>query len=119
MKRAQVLLKSDKSLGKGLEDEEIAKILNISMPTVYQTRRSFHKDRLKGLKQKKGAGRPRMIDGEIEAHMIAIACSPPPEGRFRWTLQLIANKVVILTDLDSISHQTVKNTLKKANLNLG
>lgn len=119
LKRAQILLKSDKALGEGLEDEEIGKILDVSMATVYRTRRRFHKERLKGLKQKKGAGRPRMIDGDIEAHMIAIACSPPPEGRVRWTLQLIANKVVVLTDLDSISHQTVKNTLKKTNLNLG
>jgi transposase len=119
MKRAQILLACDKSFGEGLEDEEVAKILNTSKPTVYRTRRSFHKTRLEGLKQQKGAGRPRIVDGDVEAHIIAVACSPPPEGRVRWTLHLIANKVVYLTDLDSVSHQTVKNTLKKMNLSLG
>lgn len=119
LKRAQIILKCDRTFGEGLGDEEVARMLDVSKPTVFRARRSFLKDRLTGLKQKKGAGRPKIIDGDIEAHMIAIACSSPPDGRVRWTLQLIANKVVLHTDLDSISHQTVKNVLKKTNLNRG
>lgn len=119
MKRIQVILKSDKSIGNGLEDKEIAKALGIGESTVFRARKSFYNDRLKGIGQKKGAGRPRIIDGDIEAHMIAIACSPAPEGHVRWTLRLIADKVVTLTEFDSLSHQTVYRTLKKMNLNLG
>jgi transposase len=118
MKRAQAILKSDKN-GEGLEDEEIAKALGIGASTVFRVRKSFCKDRLNGIVQKKGAGRPSIIDGDFEAHLIAIACSPAPEGHVRWTLRLIADKVVTLTEFDSLSHQTVYRTLKKMNLSLG
>lgn len=119
MKKAQALLKSDKSFGKSLEDEEIAIALGIGASTVTRVRKNFFYNRLKALGQKKGAGRPRIIDGDVEAHMIAIACSPAPKGYVRWTLRLIADKVVTLTEFDSLSHQTVYRTLKKMNLNLG
>lgn len=119
MKRAQAILKSDKGTGEGLEDEEIAKALGIGASTVFRARKSFYKDRLIGIGQKKGAGRPRVIDGDMEAYMIATACSPAPEGHVRWTLRLIADKVVTLTEFDSLSHQTVYRTLKKMNLSLG
>lgn len=119
MKKAQILLKCDKTFGEDLKDKDIVRLLNTSIASIYRTRLNFYQHRLNSLKHKKGAGRPRLVDGDIEAHVIAIACSPPPDGHVRWTLHMIADKVVVLTGLDSISHQTVKNTLKKMNLNRG
>jgi hypothetical protein len=73
---------------------------------------------LKVIKEKDRSGRPRTIHGEIEAHIVATACSSPPEGRVRWTLHLIADKVVALTE-EPCSHMAVARTLKKMNLSLG
>jgi hypothetical protein len=61
----------------------------------------------------------KKADGDFEAHLIALSCSKPPEGFARWTLRLLADKVVELDYIDSISHETVRRVLKKANLNLG
>lgn len=119
MKRVQAVLKSDKNFGEGLEDVEVANALGIGLSTVFRARKNFSKDRLKSLEHRKGAGRPRTVDGDLEAHMIAIACSPVPKGNVRWTLRLIADKVVTLSQFKSVSHQTVYRTLKKMNLNLG
>ena len=71
------------------------------------------------IRDKERSGRPRIIDGDVEAHVIAIACSKPPAGRERWTMQLIANRVVQLTDLESCSEFAVRQILKKTNLSLG
>jgi len=119
VKRAHILLLADRSLGDHKLDREIASFMDVSLITVWNTRNKYCMNGLKGIEHGKGAGRPRTIDGEVEAHMIAVACSEPPEGHVRWTLQLIANRVVALTELDSLSNQSVHRTLKKMNLNLG
>lgn len=118
VKRAQILLSADKATdGKG--DQEIAKDLHCSRCTVTKLRERFAKERLEVLHDKKRSGRPKIIDGDIEAHVIAIVCSTPPAGRQRWTMQLIADRVVQLTDLESCSEFAVRQILKKTSSSLG
>jgi transposase len=119
VKRALILLKADKSQGLPKEEEQIAREVGCSISTVRNIKLRFaKKERLEAVKDKKRSGRPKIIDGELEAHIIATACSSPPEGRVRWTLRLIADKVVVLSG-EQCSHTTVANTLKKMNLSLG
>ena len=120
VKRALILLKADKGLGLAMEEEEIAREVGCSISTVRNIKLRFAKnERLQVVKDRARSGRPKIIDGELEARIIATACSSPPEGRVRWTLRLIADKVVALTEEGSCSHTTVANALKKMNLNLG
>lgn len=125
IKRAQVLLLANvnkilKQGEKPLNDDEIAERAKCSKSTVGNIRKRFQIERLKVLDEKSRCGRPKIVDGEIEAQMIAIACSEAPEGRERWTLRLIADKMVELIDeLDDISYTTIGKALKKTNLNLG
>lgn len=71
------------------------------------------------LKQRPGGGRKRQIQGEQEAHLIALRCSKPPQGQARWTLRLLADQMVALDYVESMSHETVRQTLKKTNCNPG
>lgn len=120
VKRALILLKADKSQGSPIKEEQIAREVGCSISTVRNIKLRFaKKERLEAIKDKSRTGRPKIIDGELEAHIIATACSSPPEGRVRWTLRLIADRVVALTEGGSCSHMTVANTLKKTNLSLG
>lgn len=120
VKRAQILLKADKSENYALEDKQICHEVGCSLSTVHNTKLRFAKgERLKALEEKPRSGRPKQIDGEVEAYIIATACSSPPEGRVRWTLHLIADKVIALTETGSCSHTSVARTLKKTNLSLG
>jgi transposase len=119
VKKALILLKADISQGCSISEEQIAKEVGCCLSTVKNTKLQFAKgDRLKVIEEKERSGRPRAIHGEIEAHIIATACSSPPEGRVRWTLHLIADKVVALTE-EPCSHMAVARTLKKTNLSLG
>jgi Homeodomain-like domain len=61
----------------------------------------------------------RKLDGKAEAHLVALACGTPPEGRSRWTLRLLSDEMVVLEHVESLSHETVRRALKKTNLNLG
>lgn len=118
IKRAQILLMADKN-NNAKEDHEIANELHCSQYTVTKLRERFVKARLGVIHDKERSGRPRIIDGDIEAHVVAVACSKPPEGRQSWTMQLIADRVVTLTDLESCSEFAVRQVLKKTNLSLG
>jgi transposase len=119
VKKALILLKADNSQGKELSEEQIAREVGCCISTVRNTKLQFAKgDRIKVIGEKSRSGRPKTIHGEIEAHIIATACSSPPEGRVRWTLHLIADKVVALTE-EPCSHTSVAKTLKKMNLSLG
>jgi hypothetical protein len=62
---------------------------------------------------------PHKIDGEVEAHLVALVCSPPPPGRVRWSLRLLSDRLVELVDLESVSYETVRRALKKTNLSRG
>lgn len=103
------------------KNEEIARVLNTSMRKIDRVKKRFVVDGLDvALHGKKGSRvYAKKADGDFEAHLVALSCSEPPEGFSRWTLRLLAEKVVELDYIDSISHETVRRVLKKTNLNLG
>lgn len=109
---AHALLKADN----GWKDEKIAEAFDISLPTVQRIRQRFVEE---GMDVALGAHshKPRpylqKLDGKQEAKLIALACSKTPEGRKRWTLRLLANKMVELQIVEEISYQTVRRVLKK------
>lgn len=113
---ARILLKADTSAaGPGWSDEQIGEALEISVSTVARVRKRSVEQGLAGVLDRGVVRRPsrRRLDGEQEARLLAVACSPPPEGRVRWTLRLLADKVVELEVVESISYETVRRTLKK------
>ena len=119
--RARILLKADQSEGgPGWRDGRIAEALDVHRTTVEQVRKQYV---LAGLDAALGRQRPpprlRKLDGEAEAHLIATACSTPPAGHTRWTLRLLAGKLVELEQVDTISHETVRQILKKTNSSRG
>ena len=108
--RARILLLADEQMS----DEEIGAVLEVSRTTVYRVCKSYRKDGLKNaLHDKPRSGAPSRIDGRVEATLTLLACSDPPEGYARWTLQLLADKLVELGVIDSISHESVRTVLKK------
>jgi transposase len=110
MKRAQTLLKADE----GLKDDEIVAALNTSRSTVERTRKRFVEGNLdRALNDDPSPGKQRKLDGRGEAHLIALACSEAPEGYARWSLRLLADKLVELEVVGSISPETVRQVLKK------
>lgn len=116
LNRAHILLLSDE----GKTDEYIAESLHISKSTVERTRRRFVDGGLdKALNEDARPGQKCKLTGKEEALVIALACSDPPAGRVRWTLRLLADKVVELEIVESISHETIRNLLKKVKLNPG
>ena len=120
IKHANILLKADAD-GPGWTDVKIAEAFGCHARTVENVRRRCVLDGMTAaLKRKKRARPPRekIIDGDAEARLIALACSPPPEGRARWTLELLANKMVELNLVASVSYQTVRRTLKKTGCSL-
>lgn len=119
VKRAQILLKADKNSPDAKEDWQIAEELNCNQWTVTGLRKRFAQEGIKIIHDRPRTGRPRIIDGDVEAHIIAVTCSEPPQGRVRWTLRLIAGKVVSLTNVESCSYASVREVLKKTNLSLG
>jgi transposase len=109
--RARILLKA----AAGLRDDEIAEAVATSLPTVERTRKRFAAGRLQALEEKPRPGKQRVLDERGEARLIAEACTPAPEGRERWTLQLLADRVVELQLAVSCSKDTVWRVLKKTN----
>jgi hypothetical protein len=103
------------------KNEEIARVLNTSMRKIDRVKKRFVLDGLDvALHGKKGSRvYDKKADGEFEAHLIALSCSDPPEGFSRWSLRLLADKVVEFNYIDSISHETVRRVLKKTNSSLG
>jgi len=102
-------------------NEEIARVLNISMRKIDRVKRRFVEEGFDAALDKKKTERvyEKKADGEFEAHLIALSCSDPPEGFARWSLRLLADKMVELNYIDSISHEAVRRVLKKTNSNLG
>ena len=108
--RARILLKANEGLG----DEQVASALEVGSATVGRIRQRFVEEGLEAaLKDKPRPGQPRKLSGKQEAHLIAVACSNPPKGRARWTLRVLAGKVVELGFAESICHETVRQILKK------
>ncbi|MCK4825333.1 helix-turn-helix domain-containing protein, partial [bacterium] len=93
----------------------------IGKSSVYKIRKQYHERGLKGTVSRKKPDRiyERCIDGEAEAHLIALACSEAPEGLERWTLRLLGDRMIELAYVESVSHETIRSVLKKTNLSLG
>ena len=118
--RARILLLLDRSQGQERKLQEIAEAMLTSIGTVSDVKRRYLKDGLEhGLRDRPRPGAKPKIDGEVEAHLIALTCSEPPEGQARWTLRLLADKLVELELVESISHVAVRDALKKTNSSLG
>ena len=119
--RANILLASDKNQQDSLTVKEIATLYHTSGTTVEKVRRTYVTCGLEATlsrKQRATPPRERKLTGEVEAHIIALACSDPPEGYARWTLRLLAEKTVELGYVDSISAMSVNRILKKTSLSL-
>jgi transposase len=119
---ARILLKADAPPGgPGWKDEAIAEALEVGRATVERIRKAFVEDGLNAALERRKSRRQyrRKWDGDGEAHLVALACQNPPEGRSRWTLKLLADRMVQLEYVDQISYQTVRRTLKKTKSNLG
>ena len=117
IKHANILLKADAD-GQGWSDEAIAEAFSAHSHTVRNVRQRFVERGLDAAlerKKQKTPSRKRILDGEAEARLLAIGCSEPPEGHSRWTLQLLADEVVRLDIVESISYETIRRTLKKMN----
>lgn len=116
IKRALILLAADE----GDTDEAITAKLRVGTSTVERVRKRFVLESLEAaLSEQQRPGKPRLLDGRQEAHVIALACSDPPAGRARWTLQLLADRLVELDIVESICDETVRRTLKRGTLNPG
>lgn len=115
-RHARILLKADESQkGGALKDREVAESVDVSVPTVERVRRIFVEHGLERALERKDPDRHyhRKLDANGEAQLIALACEDPPEGRQRWTLKLLADKLVELEVVESIGVETVRSTLKK------
>ena len=110
LKRALILLKADE----GLKDDQVVAALNVSRPTVERVRKRFVEGGLpRALNEDPRPGARLKLDGRGEAQLVTLACSAPPAGHARWTLRLLADKLVKLEVVETISHETVRRTLKK------
>lgn len=117
LKRIRILLLSDESeLGPAKANQDIAEIVEVSPATVSRIRKRFLEEGLEqAINEKPKSGAPRTFGGEVRAKITALACSDPPEGHAKWSLRLLADKVVELEYVDSISHMTIQEVLKKTN----
>ena len=113
--RCRILLLADK----GKTDEEIADFLDVCLATIYYIRRRYCREGLdRAINEAPRSGKPAKIKGKTMAKITAIACSKPPKGHARWSLRLLADRIVELDIIDTISYQSVRTILKKTNLSL-
>ena len=120
---ARILLKADAGPdGPAWTDARIAEAFEVDVSTVERLRQRFVEQGLEAAldrKKQDRPSRPRTLDGKAEARLIALACSEPPAGRVRWTLRLLADKLVELEIVDTICTETIRRTLKKTNSSRG
>jgi len=119
IKRAQILLKSNQKTNWSYK--QISEAFDVSEVTIAKVRKVFMEQGLEVALQRKKPDREyeHIVDGEAEAHLIAIACSEAPEGRARWTLRLLQSEMIKRNYVDEVSHETIRTALKKTNLSLG
>ena len=116
LRRAMILLKADQGEhGPAWSDEKISEAYEIGKTSVYHIRKQYHERGLKGTLRRKKPDRiyERCLDGEAEAHLIALTCSEAPEGHGRWTLRLLRDQMIEMAYVESVSHETVRTVLKK------
>jgi len=114
--RAHMLLQA----AEGLSDEEIADTLRVGLSTIHRTRQRFVEAGVEhALSERRRAGVRQKLAGKQEAFLVALACSTPPAGRARWTMQRLADRLVALTAVAGISDETVRRALKKTSSNPG
>ena len=119
---ARVLLKADVRAGRrALSDDEIAQEVEVGRATVERVRKQFVEEGLEAALDRRQPRRQylRKLDGDGEAHLVALACSQAPAGHSRWTLRLLADRMVRLEYVDEVSKDTIARVLKKTNLSLG
>ena len=102
-------------------NEQICKILKIGMRTIDRVKKKFMEEGLEACLERRPSSRvyDRKVDGDVEAKLVTLCCSDPPKGRAKWSLRLLADKMVELNYVESISYVTVRDILKKTNLNPG
>ena len=118
IQRAWILLKADAGpAGPGWSDEAIQQAFAVGLVTIYRVRQTWVEDGLDAVltRHPQSRHRHRKLDGDQEAHLIALACSKPPAGRRRWTVRLLASRFVELGHTDHVAPETVRQTLKKTN----
>jgi transposase len=118
IQRAWILLKADVGpSGPGWTDAAIQQTFTVGLVTIYRVRQTFVEEGLAAVltRRPKSRHRHRKLDGEQEAHLVALACSKPPAGRRRWTVRLLASRFVELGSTDHVAPETVRQTLKKTN----
>lgn len=115
----RILLKADSQVG--WKDQAISEALEVSLSTIERVRECFVEKGMEAALERKMSKRvyKRKLDGEQEAHLVALVCSQPPEDRGRLTLKLLAQKMVELEYVDSVAPETIRQTLKKMNLSPG
>lgn len=119
---AYILLNCDTGeYSEKVTNEQISKILKVGMRTIDRVKKRFIEEGLEGVLERKPVSREyeKKMDGDLEAKLVQLCCSEPPAGYAKWSLRLLADKMVELHYVDSISHVAVHNTLKKMNLSLG
>ena len=122
MNHARILLKADINQEEGgWIDRKISESLDIGHATIERVRQRFVEEGIEAAlnRREQKKRRPKIIDGEKEAYLIAIACSETPKGKSNWTLQMLADKMVELNCVEQVSTETIRQSLKKTNLNLG
>jgi transposase len=119
-RKANILLAIDENHDP-LQHDQVAKAFHVTPLTITRLRQRFVEEGLDIAVSGKLSrhSRPRILDGEAEAHLIALTCSPPPEGTSRWTLNLLKDRMIELNYVESISRSTVHEGLKKTSLSLG
>lgn len=120
--RARILLKSDASeAGAKWSYAQICEAFDVTEVTISKVRKAYAEQGLDAAVKRKQPAREyvRRLDGKAEAHLVAMACGTPPEGQGRWTLRLLQERLVALEIVESVSHETVRQTLKKMSLSLG
>lgn len=119
---AYILLNCDEGkYSEKVTNEQISKVLKIGMRTIDRVKKKFIEEGFEAVLERRPTRREyeTKVDGETEAKLVTLCCSEPPEGYAKWSLRLLADKMVELKYVESISHVTVRSVLKKTNLNLG
>lgn len=115
-RNAYILLNTDEGeFSDKVRNIDISKVLKVGMRTIDRVKKRFVEEGFEACLSRKASSQiyERKIDGDVEAHLISIACSEPPKGFVKWSLRLLADKMVELNYVESISHESVRNVLKK------